>query len=154
MILLCSELIGIALSIVGLFLPWGVFSWPKDAMSLSRDYAFGFEVLTGSFALTGCLTIIVSLARNIRRKKMPRKGIFAGETVIAFFSLLWILDSRNLSWAWGRSGGPFSLSTFYPGYFLPIYGAYISCVGAIITLTSITIRHLLAPQINSNQLFV
>jgi hypothetical protein len=136
----CTEFTGISLSIAGLFLPWGVFAWPPNVMGFGKGYALGFEVLVGSFALTGCLTVAISIIRNIRKKELPRKGVFVGEAIIAFFSLLWIVDSRNLSWVWGWSGGPFSLSTFLPGYFLPTYGAFISCTGALITLTVMLIR--------------
>lgn len=63
---------------------------------------------------------------------------------------IWIIDSRNISWVWGWSGGFFSLSTFHPGYFVPVYGAYVSCGGALFTLISMMILHFLIPQHKSD----
>lgn len=127
---------GIALSSLGLFLPWGTEAWPDGVLSIATGYVFGFEVLVGSFALVGCLMAVVSWARSIRRREHSPRFVFVGEAVVAFFSLFWIVNSRNLPWVWRWYGGP-SLSWFEPAYWSPTYGAYISSVGALIALTTL-----------------
>jgi hypothetical protein len=124
---------GTVLSLLGLFLPWGTLTWPPNVMGGFPNQVLGFEVVIGDFALAGCLLSILFLVRNISRPKQSVKFVFAGETVVAFFSLLWILGSRYLTFGW-------TFGSFKPAYYAPMYGTYVSFIGSLVTLSAIGIE--------------
>lgn len=133
-----ASALGTVLSLLGLFLPWGTLTWPPNVMGDGfPNQVLGFEVVIGDFALAGCLLSILVFVLDLSRLNRSIKFVFTGETVVAFFSLLWILDSRhlNLVWAWN-----WGLTSFRPAYWAPMYGAYVSFIGSLITLSAISIH--------------
>lgn len=127
------SVLGTVLSVMGLFLPWGTLTWPSGVFGVGLNQVSGFDFLIGDFALAACLLSILFLILDFRKPKSYVKLVFAGETVVAFFSLLWILESRYLPWSW-------NLTYFSPAYYAPMYGAYVSLIGSLIALSAIAIE--------------
>ena len=135
-ILSFASALGTVLSLLGLFLPWGALTSPPGWMVRIPDQVLGFEVLIGDLALAGCLLSLSALVLNFSRPNRFIKFAFAGETCVVLFSLLWIVDSHNLSLIWVRDLGLIFLGN---AYWTLMYGAYVSLMGSLITLSAISI---------------
>lgn len=119
-------------------MPWGVWTWPPNVMSLNNYFVCGFEVLIGPFLLTGCLIIIISLFPYAKNLEYSRKGLLLGELIVGFLSLLWIFGSCFLSWVWKIENGSLWLSSGLSGsYLAPTFGAFITCLSSLIVITLI-----------------
>jgi len=56
--------LGIISSLLGLFLPWSILTWPNNVMTFGKGFLFSFEILIGSLAATGGLIVFISFLRN------------------------------------------------------------------------------------------
>jgi hypothetical protein len=118
--LIVVNVIGLLLSVCGLFLPWGTREWPLGAMG-GWGYKFGVELVLGKLALAGCIVTAVFMPIRIKRKYPYSLGIMlSGGLVTMLCSLIWIAYPGTLE-----------ISGLPP--FKALYGAYVSSTGAFIT---------------------
>jgi hypothetical protein len=137
-----ASALGIVLSFLGLFLPWGTLTWIPGVMGgvfpVFPNQVLGFEVVMGDYALAGCLLGIFAFVLGFSRPNCFIELVFAGEALVAFFSLLWISYSALLKSVWFWNLGLIIFSG--PMYWVPMYGAYVSFIGSLITLSAISIH--------------
>jgi hypothetical protein len=123
--------LGIILSYVGLFLPWGTY--PSGIFGYFGTL-FGYELLLGSFAFVGCIITTISWIMNMRKPKRWSLGLMLlGGLIVIFASSIWILDTRFYPWFWDMTGNHITLHAFIPSLQILSYGAFISLFGSIIT---------------------
>lgn len=126
-----ASLIGLVLSLCGLFLPWAERKWIPWIMG--SDYLLGVELTLGQIALVGCIVTAVSLAYHILRNQR-HSLIFAllGGLITVFCSLTWIISPGALVF----SG--------WPVYYEALYGAYATLIGSVLVSINATfnlLRH-------------
>jgi len=120
-ILVIINLVGSALSIGGLFLPWGTQEWPPGTMSASA-YPLGIELPLGKLALAGCIVAVYFLLIDIRRRSRYSRALtLLGSLAAALCALIWIVYP-----------GALYVSGWPP--FKALYGTYVSFAGALVAL--------------------
>ncbi|HEY4674990.1 MAG TPA: hypothetical protein VIH48_02925 [Candidatus Bathyarchaeia archaeon] len=123
-----SSLVGLVLSVVGLFLPWTKEEWIPGAMGLSSDYLLGIELAVGQIALIACIFVsILLIFYVIRRQGYSLVFALFGGLFTMFCSLLWMVDP-----------GALILSRF-PVYYTVLYGTYVTFIGSVLISASATL---------------
>jgi hypothetical protein len=113
--------------------------YPWHVLNILDHPYYAVEILIGDFALIGCLWSLGFFIRNIRRPIKQTRLVITGEFIVALFSSFWILAPNIISLFWYSEQGQLRLlSSFYPS--TPLYGAYISLTGALITLISLSLK--------------
>ena len=127
--------IGLILSVVGLFLPWGTYPGAFGEATVYYYDAIGLETDPRS-VLIGCIVTIISLfflltgLIRIAPALMAAGGFF----IIGDMSS-WILDFRRWSvWHQFAVEGVIVERTYYPA--IVLYGAYVTLAGGIIIVTA------------------
>lgn len=118
-IFVLAIVIGVVLSVFGLFLPWGKQE-SIPVMEQGRLF-LGVELILGQFALLGCvITAAALLFFGAGKKKYSRCFMLLGGLITLAGSLTWIV---NL--------GALALS----GWFLYkiVFGVYVSFAGSLLT---------------------
>lgn len=112
-------LIGLVLSLCGLFLPWGERTWKPWIMG--PDDLLGIELMVGRIAFVGCIVTDVSLLYHILRDQR-HSLIFAlsGGLIMIFCSSTWIIDPGVL------------VFSSLPVYYKALYGTYVTLIGSVL----------------------
>lgn len=120
-----ASLIGLVLSLCGLFLPWGERKWIPWIMG--PDYLLGVELTLGQIALIGCIVTGVSLAYHIlRNQRHTLTFALLGGLITLVCSLTWIIKPGALIY----SG--------WSVYYEALYGAYATLIGSVLVSTNAT----------------
>lgn len=134
-ILTWTVFIGVFLSIIGVFLPWGKGTWPPG-MYAGQDEFLGVQFLLGTITFISSVFAAVFFLLHMKRKMRGSSVLALLFGLIMFFcTLTWVLipDSVGVHWGWWKYG--LTLVNGYPLYIV-FYGAYISFTGSILTLAS------------------
>jgi len=132
-----GSVIGLILSISGLFLPWGKEEW-GSGLGARGDYFLGIELLPGTFALVGCAVTAVFLLLYMRKnKRYLFVLVLLGGLMTIFSSLAWIVNPNDLAWhwEWHQEYGIILIISLGISYKV-LYGAYISLIGSVLTSSS------------------
>jgi hypothetical protein len=127
--------VGLFLSILGLFLPWAKEESGPWFMA-GQGYLLGVLLLLGTMALISNIAAAIFLVLHVKRKQrywlVP---VLLDGLTASFCSLAWISNPDVLGWHWDwlqEYGLVLSITSMYS--YKVLYGAYISLAGSITTL--------------------
>jgi hypothetical protein len=136
--------VGIVLSILGVFLPWGNETHPPGMFGSSGDDLLGIQLLPGTIAFISSVFTAAFFSLHMKARLRGSSVLALVFSIFTVFCLLtWILtpDAVGLYWGWWKYG--LTLIIRDEPMYMILYGAYISFTGAVLTLASmISLRFL------------
>jgi len=142
-VLTWSVFLGVFLSIVGVFLPWGKETHPPGRFG-RYDGLLGVQLLPGTIVLIGSAFTAVFFLLHVKTtlRVFGALALLFG-IITVFCTLTWVLIPDSVGWYWGWWRYGLTLIISGEPMYMVLYGAYISFTGSFLTLASmISLRFL------------